>query len=90
MDANADGKKDLLFAGNNSWTRIKFGQYTASNGTLVSSTGKGNYTYVPQWKSGLNIRGNVRSLVSVGSGNNSGTQFVFGINNAESRIIKVK
>ena len=90
LDANADGKKDLLFAGNNSWTRIKFGQYTASNGTLVSSTGKGNYTYVPQWKSGLNIRGNVRILMSVSSGKKFGTQFVFGINNAESRIIKVK
>jgi hypothetical protein len=90
LDANGDGKKDLLFAGNNSWTRIKFGQYTASNGTLVTGTGQGNYTYVPQWKSGLNIRGNVRSLMSVSSGKKFGTQFVFGINNAESRLIKIK
>jgi hypothetical protein len=57
---------------------------------LVTGTGQGNYTYVPQWKSGLNIRGNVRSLMSVSSGKKFGTQFVFGINNAESRLIKIK
>ncbi len=90
LDANDDGKKDLLFAGNNSWTRIKFGQYTASNGTLLTGSGKGAFTYVPQWKSGLNIRGNVRSLQVFGTGKKTGTQFIFGINNTEALVIKIK
>ena len=90
LDANGDGKKDLLFAGNNSLTRIKFGQYTASNGTLVTGAGKSKFIYVPQWKSGLNIRGNVRSLQTVNSGKKAEAQFVFGINNSETRTVKIK
>jgi len=87
-DLDKDGKKDLILAGNNSWTRIKFGHFTSSNGTLLSGNGKGEFSYVPQWKSGLNIRGNVRSLKMFPSGKNSGTQFVFGINNAPVKTVK--
>src|SRR5690606_12047641 len=71
VDADRDGKKDLVFAGNNAWTRIKFGQFTGSSGTLLSGNGKGQFTYVPQWKSGLNIRGDVRSIQTLGSGKSS-------------------
>ena len=87
-DIDKDGKKDLVLAGNNSWTRIKFGHFTSSNGTLLSGNGKGEFTYVPQWKSGLNIRGNVRSLKMFSKGKNSGNQFVFGINNAPVKTVK--
>ncbi|MFA6945089.1 MAG: VCBS repeat-containing protein [Pedobacter sp.] len=87
-DVNKDGKKDLIFAGNNSWTRIKFGQFTSSSGTLLLGNGKSEFTYVPQWKSGLNIRGNVRSLEAISTGKDSGDQFIFGINNAP--VITVK
>ena len=87
-DLDKDGKKDIILAGNNSWTRIKFGHFTSSNGTLLSGNGKGEFSYVPQWKSGLNIRGNVRSLKMFPSGKNSGAQFVFGINNAPVKTVK--
>ena len=30
-DVNHDGKTDLILAGNNSWTRIKFGRYTGQS-----------------------------------------------------------
>jgi hypothetical protein len=90
LDANRDGKKDLLFAGNNTWTRIKFGQFTSGNGTLLSGNGKGSFEYVPQWKSRLNIKGDVRSIQSFSFGKNGGSQFIFGINNAQARVIKVK
>ncbi|MDP3468078.1 MAG: VCBS repeat-containing protein [Daejeonella sp.] len=88
-DVDKDGKKDLLLAGNNSWTRIKFGHFTSSSGTLLSGNGKGEFTYVPQWKSGLNIRGNVRSLEAFSIGKKSGHQFIFGINNAPVKTIKI-
>lgn len=61
-DANKDGKKDILLAGNNTWTRIKFGRYSANHGVLMLGDGKGNFSYVPQSESGLNIRENVRSM----------------------------
>ena len=90
VDANKDGKKDIVFTGNNSWTRIKFGQFTSSRGTLVSGDGSGNFRYVPQYQSGLNIRGNVRSLHKVSSGKNGQEQLIFGINNAAVSSIKIK
>ena len=81
LDANKDGKKDLLLAGNDSWTRIRYGQFNANHGMLFLGDGKGNFTYVPQWKSGLNIRENVRSLQTITTDNQ--VQLIFGINNQQ-------
>lgn len=86
-DADRDGKKDLVLAGNNSWTRIKFGQFTSSNGMLLTGDGNGKFSYVPQWKSGMNIRGNVRSLQMILSKGNAGNQFIFGVNNSAIKTL---
>jgi hypothetical protein len=88
LDANNDGKKDLLFAGNNSWTRIKFGRYTANHGVLLLGDGKGNFSYIPQFKSGLNIRGDVRNISIVKNKNKE--QIVVGINNSTCLSLKLK
>jgi enediyne biosynthesis protein E4 len=61
LDINHDGKMDMVLAGNNSWTRIKFGRYRANHGVLLLGDGKGNFSYVPQWQSGLNLRYDIRS-----------------------------
>jgi hypothetical protein len=61
-DLDKDGKKDILLAGNNTWTRIKFGRYSANHGVLLLGDGKSNFTYLPQLKSGLTLKGNVKSL----------------------------
>ena len=87
IDANGDGKKDLVLAGNNSWTRIKFGQFTSSNGILLEGDGSGKFKYVPQWKSGLNISGNVRSLEMISSGAKAKGQIIFGINNSQAKTL---
>lgn len=42
-DINNDGKKDLLLAGNNTWTRIKFGRYSGNHG--VALLGDGNSSF---------------------------------------------
>ncbi|MGV3684789.1 MAG: VCBS repeat-containing protein [Daejeonella sp.] len=89
FDANGDGKKDLVLAGNNSWTRIKFGQFTGSNGTMIMGKGKGEFEYVPQWKSGLNIRGNVRSMQVVFNKSQNSHQIIMGINDSKLRSVKV-
>jgi len=88
IDANHDGKKDLLLCGDNTWTRIKFGRYAANHGMLLLGDGKGNFSYVPQFKSGLNIRGNVRSVAAVKDKDK--VQIVVGINNAKALSLKVK
>lgn len=88
VDANHDGKMDLLLCGNNTWTRIKFGRYSANHGVLLLGDGKGNFSYVPQYKSGLKIRGNIRSLVSVKS--KGKVQIVVGINDSKALSLRLR
>ena len=87
-DVNNDGKKDILLAGNNTWTRIKFGRYSANHGILLTGDGKGNFNYVPQTKSGLNLRENVRSMQPISVGKN--IEFICGNNDSPVEIIKTK
>ena len=77
-DLNKDGKKDMLLAGNNTWTRIKFGRYSANHGVLLIADGGGGFAYTPQTKSGLNLRGNVRSLQPIRTGKSQ--QVIAGVN----------
>jgi hypothetical protein len=83
-DINHDAKQDIILSGNNTWTRIKFSRYDASHAMLLLGDGKGNFTYVPQWKSGLNVQGNVRSIEKIDN------QFIFGINNSKAMSYKFK
>lgn len=87
-DINHDGKKDILLAGNNTWTRVKFGRYTANHGVLLLGNGKENFTYVPQWRSGLNMRGNVRSLQLIKTGKSQ--SIIAGINDADAVMLKLQ
>lgn len=85
-DINGDGKKDILLAGNNTWTRIKFGRYSANHGVLLLGNGKGDFTYATQTESGLNIRGNVRSLQKIKIGKSQ--NIIAGINDGNAILIK--
>jgi hypothetical protein len=78
IDVDHDGKKDLVLAGNNEWTRIRFGRYRANHGVLLLNKGKGDFDYVPQWRSGLNLRADVRSIVDLRSADS--TRLFFGAN----------
>lgn len=62
-DYNQDGKKDLILCGNINKTRLKFGKYDANYGLLLKGDGKGNFSAIPQQKSGFNIQGDVRSAL---------------------------
>ena len=87
-DINHDGKKDMLLAGNNTWTRIKFGRYSANHGIVLLGNGKGDFTYAPQTESGLNIHGNVRSLQLIQSGKTQ--NIIAGINDTTALMLKIK
>lgn len=86
LDANNDGKKDLLLAGNNAWTRIHYGRYEANHGVLLLGDGRGGFTYAPQTKSGLNIKGDVKCMVKIKAAVD--TTIIVGINDASSILLK--
>ena len=76
LDYNGDGIEDLLLCGNINKARLRFGKYDANYGVLLKGDGKGSFDYVPQWQSGFNIRGDVRSVLTMGN------TLIFGINQA--------
>jgi hypothetical protein len=86
-DFNHDGKKDLMLAGNNTWTRIRFGRYSANHGIMLLGDGKNNFSYLPQPQSGLNIRGNVRSLKEINTGKSKAV--IAGVNDEEAVFLKL-
>lgn len=85
-DVNGDGRKDLLLAGNNSWSRIRFGRYTANHGVLLLADEQGGYRYQPQTASGMRIRGDVRQLQLVQG--KQGPRYIAGINNGPALLLQ--
>lgn len=79
-DFTGDGKMDMLLGGNLSETRIKIGRMDANFGVLLQGDGKGNFTYVPQEQSGLNIQGQIRELLPLKTAGRK--TICFGISNA--------
>ena len=65
IDYNVDGHSDLLLFGNNSYFKIRLGKSDANYGTLLKGDGKGNFEYVPQNQSGLEVWGDVRSAITI-------------------------
>jgi enediyne biosynthesis protein E4 len=84
-DFNGDGKKDILLAGNNTWTRIKFGRYSANHGVVLTGDGKGNFKYVPQQVSGLKLRENIRSAALL-----SDDKIILGVNDGNALLLNFK
>ncbi|MEO8582500.1 MAG: VCBS repeat-containing protein, partial [Flavitalea sp.] len=82
-DVNGDGNKDLVLAGNNIWTRIRFSRYDANHGMVLLGDGKGNFKYATQPQTGLNVRGEVRALEIVNKGQK--TQLIFGLNDSKTK-----
>jgi enediyne biosynthesis protein E4 len=84
-DFDGDQQKDILLTGNNTFTRIKFGRYSANHGVVLKGDGKGNFRYLPQPLSGLNIRGNVRNSAFIGK-----QKLLVGINDAQALLLEFK
>ena len=85
-DVNGDGNKDILLAGNNSWTRIKFGRYQSNHGVVLPGDGKGHFSYLSQPESGLSIRGNVRTLQQIMAGKTP--SIIVGINDSNALLLQ--
>ncbi len=79
MDLNNDGKPDLV-SGGNLYTFIpQFERLDASFGDVLLNDGKGNFKWVEQKKSGLNVQGMVRDVAEIPGPN--GPYVIFLINN---------
>ncbi|MCC9166991.1 VCBS repeat-containing protein [Pontibacter harenae] len=83
IDYNQDGKKDLLLTGNINQARLRFGKYDANYGVVLEGDGKGGFAYVPQHKSGLQLKGDVRSVLNI---NNT---LLFGMNQQAIKAYKI-
>ena len=64
-DFNNDGKTDMILAGNFFGTRIKFGEYDANKGLLLTGNGNGNFSVWNDTRSGFHINGEVRDIADV-------------------------
>jgi hypothetical protein len=84
-DFNNDGETDLILSGNFFGTRIKFGEYDANRGLVLSGNGKGEFTVLNDLQSGFNISGEVRDLseVRLATGKNI---LVFVLNNDSTKV----
>ncbi|MBD8490233.1 VCBS repeat-containing protein [Echinicola sp. CAU 1574] len=73
-DYNGDGIKDLILCGNIEKARLRFGKYDANYGILLEGNGQGGFHYIPQQKSGFELKGDVRSILQIND------KWLFGIN----------
>ncbi|WP_246343665.1 VCBS repeat-containing protein [Adhaeribacter radiodurans] len=79
LDVDQDGLKDIILGGNQSYSRLKIGKMDANYGMVLRNTGKLQFTYVPQWQSGLQVKGDVRDIAVIKKG--GATFLLFGRNN---------
>lgn len=82
-DYDGDGNKDLLLCGNMNKARLRFGKYDANYGLLLKGNGKGKFEPIPQGKSGLGLKGDVRSILPIGN------RVFFGINQQGVKAYKI-
>ena len=83
-DVNKDNKSDLLLFGNNQNNRMRLNKYDANYGQVFLGDGKGNFTYLSQEKSGLSIKGDVRSIQMIKS------MLIIGLNDEPVQTYQLK
>ena len=83
-DVNNDGFLDLILAGGDNYLKPQFGQIDAGYGELLLGDGEGNFQWIPNRISGLELKGMVRnSKKIVVKGRKA---YWFGINNKKSQL----
>lgn len=76
-DLNGDGNTDLILGGNETFTRIRIGMIDAGLGLVLLGDGKGNFTTLSPSESGLAIKGDIKAILEMKSGEFS--QILIGI-----------
>jgi hypothetical protein len=84
-DYNKDGNPDMILAGNFFGTRIKFGEYDANKGLLLTGNGKGQFEAQSDIQSGFHINGEVRDIAEVRLASGKDI-LIFALNNDSARL----
>ena len=84
VDVDKDGDHDVVMGGNESKARVRVGNSDANRGLVLLNDGAGNFSYLSQPRSGLNVVGDVRSIIPIGD------KIIFGINDAEVKTLKLR
>src|SRR5258706_1832748 len=66
-DVDQDGDKDLVMGGNETYVRARLGKTDANKGFVFLNDGKGKFAYMPQYRSGLDLGGDIRQLLFISS-----------------------
>jgi hypothetical protein len=73
LDLNGDGFTDLVLGGNEFGFLPQFGRLDASKGSVLLGDGKGQFTWLPATKSGLDLDGQIRDIHFIWKKVNRGT-----------------
>jgi enediyne biosynthesis protein E4 len=84
FDYDNDGNLDLILAGNQTYNRLRLGMVDSNFGQLFKGKGDGTFEFIPQNKSGFNIKGDVKSIIQFNK-----DQFIFSINNNTPEIYRL-
>lgn len=87
-DINRDGAMDLILGGNQNQTRIRIGKMDAGLGLVLVGNGKGDFTPLSPSDSGLEIKGDIRSILKLKSGNSE--FLIFGINQQKPEVYQIR
>ena len=74
LDFDKDDNADILLCGNSNHLKLRLGKADANYGILLKGNGQGNFEYIHQKKSGLQLKGEVRCVIKIDN------QLLFGIN----------
>ena len=88
IDFDRDGDQDLVLGGNQLYNRVKIGEIDANHGVLLENKGNLNFKVISNFKSGLNLKGEVRSCETLEMGGEK--YLIFGINNAKAVSYKLE
>jgi enediyne biosynthesis protein E4 len=86
-DIDEDGLPDLILGGNHYGYPPQFSRLDSNFGTALINKGEGQFSYSPTFKSGMYIRGQVRSILTMKIAEQN--CLLFGINNDRFRWFKV-
>jgi hypothetical protein len=88
VDVNGDGHLDLIVGGNQNQTRIRIGKIDAGLGLVLLGDGKGNFEQLSPEKSGLAIKGDIKSILHLSTPD--ANYLIFGINQQIPEVYKFK
>ncbi len=87
MDVNKDGILDLILGGNQYEFKPQYARLDANYSSVLLGTKNGTFTWVPNEKSGIFIKGEVKNIKIIKTKNNSAT-IIAVVNDNKPKIFK--